>query len=83
MRIFLVLICSLALASFALGAQEGKKKEKKGAQAGQASQPGGKPAGAGKSTGAGKPTGAGKSGIVALFCRSELSFPQPQPNGES
>ena len=36
MRIFLVLICSIALASLALGAEEGKKKEKKGAQAGQA-----------------------------------------------
>ena len=34
MRIFLVLICSIALASLALGAEEGKKKEKKGAQAG-------------------------------------------------
>jgi hypothetical protein len=58
MRIFLVLICSLALACVALGAEEGKKKEKeqpkkKGAQAGQVSQPAGKP------TGAGNPTGAG------------------------
>jgi len=60
MRIFLVLICSIALASLALGAQEGKKKEhKKGAQAGQVSKPGGKPTGAGKPTGVGKPTGAG------------------------
>jgi hypothetical protein len=62
MRIFLVLICSLALASLALGAEQGKKKEKKGAQAGQVSKPGGKPAGAGKPTGIGKPTtGVGKS----------------------
>jgi hypothetical protein len=56
MRIFFVLICSLALACVALGAQEekGKKKEqKKGPQAGQVSQPAGKPAGAGKPTGAG------------------------------
>src|SRR6266851_1058345 len=61
MKIFLVLICSIALASLALGAQEGKKKEhKKGAQAGQVSQPGGKPTGAGKPTAAGKPTGVGK-----------------------
>ena len=67
MRIFLVLICSFALASLALGAQQEKKKEqpkKKGAQAGQVSQPGGKgggkPAGAGKPTGTGKATGAGK-----------------------
>jgi hypothetical protein len=60
MRIFLVLICSLALASLAPGAEEGKKKEKKGGQAGQVSQPGGKPAGGGKPTGAGKPTGVGK-----------------------
>ncbi len=60
MRIFLVLICSIALASLAPGAQEGKKKEhKKGAQAGQVSKPGGKPTGAGKPTGVGKPTGAG------------------------
>jgi Putative peptidoglycan binding domain len=57
MRIFLVLICSFALASLALGAQEEKKKEKpkkKGAQAGQVSQPGGKPGG--KQTGTGKPS---------------------------
>jgi len=60
MRIFLVVICSIALASLAPGAQEGKKKEhKKGAQAGQVSKPGGKPTGAGKPTGVGKPTGAG------------------------
>jgi hypothetical protein len=58
MRKFLVLICSFALASIALGAQEEKKKEKpkkKGAQAGQVSQPGGKPGG--KQTGAGRPSG--------------------------
>jgi Putative peptidoglycan binding domain len=58
MRIFLALICSAALASLAFGAQEQKKKEqpkKKGAQAGQVSQPGGKPGG--KQTGAGKPSG--------------------------
>jgi hypothetical protein len=73
MRIFVVLICSLALACIAgaqnMGQQEekGKKKEqKKGAQTGQVSQPGGKPTGAGKPTGVGKPaefgkaTGAGK-----------------------
>ena len=73
MRIFLVLICSLALACAAgaqnMGQQEekGKKKEqKKGPQTGQVSQPGGKPTGAGKPTGVGKPaefgkaTGAGK-----------------------
>jgi len=64
MRIFFVLICSLALACVALGAQEekGKKKEqKKGPQAGQVSQPGGKPAGAGKPTGVGKPAEVGKA----------------------
>ena len=62
MRIFLVLICSIALASLALGAEEGKKKEqKKGAQTGQVSKPGGKPTGAGKQTGAGGPVGVGKS----------------------
>src|SRR5207247_1904613 len=58
MRIFLVLICSLALACVAGAQQEqkGKKKEqKKGPQAGQVSQPPG-----GKPTGAGKPTGKGK-----------------------
>ena len=61
MRIFVVLICSLALASLALGAQEEKKNEqpKKGTQAGQVSQPGGKP------TGAGNQTGAAKSGQVS------------------
>jgi hypothetical protein len=61
MRIFLVLICSFALASLALGAQEqkGKKKEpKKGQPAGAVAKPGGK--GAGKSAAAGKPTAAGK-----------------------
>jgi len=75
MRIFLVLICSLALASLALSAEEGKGKKKeepkkKAAPAGQVSQPAGKGAGKptgagkpaefGKSTGAGRPTGAGK-----------------------
>jgi hypothetical protein len=57
MRIFLVLICSIALASIA-GAQEpkGKEKEKKrGAPAGQVSKPSGKPAG--KPAGVGKPVG--------------------------
>ncbi len=67
MRIFVVLICSLALASLVLGAQEEKKKEqpkKKGAQAGQVSQPAGKatgkPATAGKPMTTGRPAGAGK-----------------------
>ena len=61
MRIFVVLICSLALASLALGAQEEKKNEqpKKGTQAGQVPQPGGKP------TGAGNQTGVAKSGQVS------------------
>jgi len=63
MRTFLVLICSLALASLALSAEEGKGKKKeepkkKAAHAGQVSQPAGK--GAGKPTGVGKPTTAGK-----------------------
>src|SRR6266404_4273102 len=63
MRTFLVLICSLALASIALGAEEGKGKKKeepkkKPAHAGQVS-PTGKAAG--KPTGAGKPVGAGKA----------------------
>jgi len=62
MRTFLVLVCSVALASLALGAQEGKGKKKeepkkKAASAGQVSQPAGK--GAGKPTGVGKSTGAG------------------------
>jgi hypothetical protein len=52
MRIFLVLICSLAFACVALGEEQGKKKEekpkKKAAQTEQVSQPTGK--GAGKST---------------------------------
>jgi hypothetical protein len=65
MRIFLGLICSFALASLALGAHQEKKKEQKGAQAGQVSKPGGKgggkPAGAGKPTGTGKPMGTGKA----------------------
>jgi Putative peptidoglycan binding domain len=67
MRIVLVVICSFALASLALGAKEEKKKEqpkKKGAQAGQVSQPAGKatgkPATAGKPVTTGKPAGAGK-----------------------
>ena len=64
MRIFLVLICSIALASVA-GAQEpkGKEKEKKkGAPAGQVSRPGGKPAGrpAGVGRPAGRPTEVGR-----------------------
>src|SRR6266516_5296014 len=68
MRIFLVLICSLALACVALGEEQGTKKEekpkKKGAQAGQVSEPtgkaAGKPTGAGKRAEVGKPTGAAK-----------------------
>jgi hypothetical protein len=58
MRTFIVLICSMALASVAPGAEEGKKKEqKKGPQAGQVSKPtGGKPAAMGKPTGVGRPT---------------------------
>ena len=67
MRMVLVLICSFALASLALGAQEEKKKEqpkKKGAQAGQVSKPAGKPTGkpatAGRPATTGKPAGAGK-----------------------
>jgi len=62
LRIFVVLICSLALASLALGAPEEKKNEqpkKKVRQAGQVSQPGGKP------TGAGNQTGVAKSGQVS------------------
>jgi putative peptidoglycan binding protein len=58
MRIFLVLICSIALACVA-GAQEppkGKEK-KKGAPAGQVSKPGGKPTGAGRPSEVGRPTG--------------------------
>ena len=72
MRIFFVLICSLALACVALGQDQGKKKEqpkKKPAQAQQAGKPtgAGKPAGVGKPAevgkvkGTGKPTGVGKS----------------------
>src|SRR6266699_3547596 len=70
MRIFLVLICSLALAFAASGAQE-QKKEKKPAPkkaappAAHVSQPKGKAVGrsaeTGKAAGAGKPTGVGKS----------------------
>jgi hypothetical protein len=61
MRILLVLICSFALVSLVTGAQEEKKKEKKGAQAAQVSKPakkgGAKPAEVGKPKGTGKPTG--------------------------
>jgi hypothetical protein len=69
MRIFLVLICSLALACVA-GAQEEKKPnkqapKKKPAQAGQVSQPpghaAGKPTTTGKPATTGKPTGVGKA----------------------
>ena len=63
MRILLVLICSLALASLAPGAQENKKKEKKGAQATEVSKPGekgGKPAQTGKPTGGARPAKPGK-----------------------
>lgn len=71
MRIFLVLVCSIALA-FLVGAQEppkGKEKEKKkGAPAGQVSRPGvkptGQPAGVGRPAGkpeVGKPTVEGKA----------------------
>jgi hypothetical protein len=73
MRIFLVLICSLALAFAASGAQE-QKKEKKPAPKKAApptahvSQPKGKAVGrsaeTGRAAGAGKPTGVGKSTSV-------------------
>src|SRR5947199_35730 len=77
MRIFLVLICSIALASLALGAEEGKKKEqKKGAQTGQVSKPGGKPTGAGKQTGAGGPVGVGKAtGVGKPFKAQKFNLP--------
>src|SRR6267154_2740489 len=66
MRIFFVLICSLALACVALGQEQGKKKEqpkKKPAQAQQAGKPtgAGKPAEVGKAKGAGKPAEVGKA----------------------
>jgi len=73
MRIFLVLICSLALASLAPGAEQGKGKKKEepkkqAAHAGQVSQPAGKGAGksttAGHSSGAGKPSGVSKAKIT-------------------
>ncbi len=58
MRTLFVLVCSFALASLALSAEQGKGKKKEepkkqAAHAGQVSQPTGK--GAGKPTGAGKP----------------------------
>src|SRR6266478_9954481 len=70
MRIFLVLICSLALALAASGAQEQKKEKKPApkkatAPAAHVSQPKGKAVGrsaeTGKAAGVGKPTGVGKS----------------------
>src|SRR6266487_3130398 len=72
MRILFVLICSLALACVALGEEQGTKKEekpkKKGAQAGQVSEPtgkaAGKPTGTGKPEKVGKATGAGKPAEV-------------------
>jgi len=75
MRTLFVLVCSFALTSLALSAEQGKGKKKEepkkqAAHAGQVSQPtgkgAGKPIGAGKpaefrkSTVAGRPTGAGK-----------------------
>jgi hypothetical protein len=69
MRIFLALICSFALASLAPGAQEQKKKEKKGAQAEEVSKPGakkgGKPAETGQPTRGPKPAKTGKPGKPA------------------
>ena len=64
MRIFLVLICSLALAFAASGTQEQKKEKKPAPKKGAApaahvSQPKAKPVG--KPTGAGKPTGVSRS----------------------
>jgi hypothetical protein len=63
MRIILVLVCSLALACVAAGAQKEQKEakpapNKKQAQAGHVSQPAGKPAG--KPATAGKPYATGK-----------------------
>jgi Putative peptidoglycan binding domain len=80
MRIVFVLICSFALACVAAGAQKEQKEnkpapKKKQAQAGQVSQPSGKPAGktatatkpytTGKPAGAGKPAKAGKPAHAA------------------
>src|SRR6266487_4587171 len=72
MRTLFVLICSVALASFALSAEQGKGKKKEepkkqAGHAGQVSQPtgkgGGKPTAAGHPSGGGKPvTGRGSSG---------------------
>ena len=63
MRLFLVLLCSVALATL-VGAQEppkGKEKEKrKGAPAGQVSRPGGRPAG--QPAGVGRPAGKPEAG---------------------
>src|ERR1043166_1336843 len=67
MRIFVVLVCSFALA-YVAGAQPPPEKKgqgkKKGAPAGQVSQPHGRamsnPAQGGKPTGAGKPMTTGK-----------------------
>src|SRR5437667_2441442 len=80
MRIFLVLICSLALASLAPGAEQGKGKKKEepkkqAAHAGQVSQPAGK--GAGKSTTAGHSSGAGKPSRVG----KEKIAGKPAPAG--
>jgi hypothetical protein len=59
MRIFIVLICSLALMSVAPGAEQGKKKEqKKGPQQAQVAQPR-----AAKAPGTGKPTVGGPTQV--------------------
>ena len=72
MRMLFVLICSISLVFLALGAEEGKKKEreqpkKKAPPAGQVSPSAGKATGkpveAGKAKGAGQPVEAGKAKV--------------------
>ena len=90
MRIFLALICSAALASLAFGAQEQKKKEqpkKKGAQAGQVSQPArkatGKPAKAGKTAQAHKPAETGHAGGAGMSTGKGKGKRKPAEAGQA
>jgi hypothetical protein len=89
MRIFLALICSLALACVAGGAQKEEKenkKKKKAAPAAQVSKPAagkvtGKLTGAGKPAKAGKQAQAGGPGVAGKPAKASKSAKAEQPAG--
>src|SRR6266487_6241490 len=85
MRILIVLVCSLALAFAAIGAQQEKKKEakpapKKPAQATQGAKPGG---GGPKASGPRQPTNASQRGVEAAKAKGNRSYQTNAATGQS